>query len=278
MGLYALLSFQAISNFYKNGFLKGSELGSWPRLWNKQFRMETRKGDFIKLNRFRSRFNFKVLRHFCQSYAPKHLYMTVLDWLMPERVGEKRKANRAYPIGGEYVVDVDAYLNWRPHSHYKGMEGVCIGCLSLAYDATLELLWKIKENYKDIHVVFSGRRGFHIHILDFNVRDWTLYNEKNPLKSHEVARFKYTKHLKDRCSGFDRYHFILSSDVMRVITFPGSLNGETRLICSYLGDPKEFEKKQESHIVWESNATNHFYDFNFMKMSKLRRRLLENLS
>ena len=32
--------------------------------------------------------------------------------------------------------------------------------------------------------------------------------------------------------GFDRHHFILSCDVMRVITFPESLNGETGLVCS----------------------------------------------
>ena len=34
--------------------------------------------------------------------------MFVLNYLMPERVGEKSEANRAYPIGGEYVADVRA--------------------------------------------------------------------------------------------------------------------------------------------------------------------------
>ena len=32
------------------------------------------------------------------------------NYLMPERVGEKSEANRAYPIGGEYVADVDIHL------------------------------------------------------------------------------------------------------------------------------------------------------------------------
>jgi len=202
-----MLSFQAVSNFYRNGFFENPMLGSWPRLWNKHFRIETRKGDFIKLNRFRPRLNFRVLRWLCRRYAPNHLYMSVLDWLMPERVAEKSRASRAYPIGGEYVIDVDSYLFWKPHSHYEDENRLCSGCLRLSYEATLELLWKIEENYRDVHVVFSGRRGFHIHVLDFDMRDWTHYNDRNPLKSHEVARFKYTKHLKAACGDFDRCHF-----------------------------------------------------------------------
>lgn len=264
-----MLSFHAISNFYKNGFREAEELGNWPRLWNKQFRIKTRKGDFIKLNRFRNRLNFRTLRRLCRMYAPNHLYMTVLDWLMPERVGEKSRANRAYPIGGEYVIDVDSYMFWQPHNHYEDEKGLCGGCLKLAYDATIELLWKITENYKNVHVVFSGKRGFHIHVLDFDVRDWTHYNERNPLKSHEVARFKYTKYLKSRCGGFDRSHFILSSDVMRVITFPGSLNGQTGMRCSYIGGLEDFEKTPVSRIVWQSDATRFLYDFSFVRMSEL---------
>jgi DNA primase catalytic subunit len=46
---------------------------------------------------------------------------------------------------------------------------------------------KIEENYSDIRVVFSGKKGFHIHVHDFDVRDWTHDNEGNQIKSHEVA-------------------------------------------------------------------------------------------
>jgi hypothetical protein len=62
------------------------------------------------------------------SFAPLNLYVSALNWLMPERVSEKGKANRTYPIGGEYVVDVDHYLNYLPHSHHTSGEGVCEGC------------------------------------------------------------------------------------------------------------------------------------------------------
>ena len=65
------------------------------------------------------------------------------------------------------------------------------------------------------------------------------YDEKHTLRSHEVTRFRYSTILNDMVGVFDIHHFILSSDVLRLITFPESLNGETGPICSYLGGPKE---------------------------------------
>ena len=94
-------------------------------------------------------------------------------------------------------------------------------------------------DWSDLHAVFSGHRGFRIHVWDFDARDLTGYNERDPLKSHEVARYKYSLHLKRKCLNQNKYHFTLSSDVTRIITFPGSLNGETGLICSYLRGPRD---------------------------------------
>jgi len=53
--------------------------------------------------------------------------MSVLNWLMPERVAEKEKANKAYPIGGEYVIDVDSHLFWRSHYHKQMRMGSVLG-------------------------------------------------------------------------------------------------------------------------------------------------------
>jgi hypothetical protein len=53
----------------------------------------------------------------------------------------------------------------------------------------------VSKDYKDIRVVFSGRRGFYMHVLDLNVEDWKRYNVSNPLKSHKVARFLYSLEL-----------------------------------------------------------------------------------
>lgn len=187
---------------------------------------------------------------------------------MPERVGEKSSANRAYPIGGEYVVDIDVPQMWRPWNGH-GTNNLYEPGLQIAYDRTVELLDKIGENYSDIRIVFSGKRGFHIHVLDFSLRDWTRYNAVNPIKSHEVARFIYTHYLQASCSPFSKYHFVLSSDPMRVMTVPGSLNAKTGLVCFKVGGPTEFESLTMKELVVKSDARKHLYRDGFHTASEL---------
>ena len=203
----------------------------WSLISKKQIKIRTNDKRFISLNKIRSRLNSRSLTRYLIHYAPINVYASILDWSMPERVGEKSKANRAYPIRGDYVVDIDVPQLWRPWNGYSTNNIYSTG-LQLAYDKTTGILDKIRENYNDIQIVFSGKRGFHIHVRDFNLRDWTHYDLRNPIKSHEVARYIYTLHLQTAIGKFNRYHFILSTDPMRVMTIPNTLNGKTGLVCS----------------------------------------------
>jgi DNA primase catalytic subunit len=209
-------------------------------------------GRFLKLNRFHLHLSNRSARyalHFlCVKYAPIHVYFSVMDWLFPERVGKKYKANYAYPIGGEYVVDVDSHNVWVPHNHDE-CHPICMECLYISKDLALHICEAIEENYKDIQIVFSDRRGFHIHVLDFNLRDWTYYNDHHPIKSHEVARFKYTRHLAFNRYGFNRPHFIVSTDPMRLIAVPNSLNGVSGLRCLPIGGRRDLERLSIESLV-----------------------------
>ena len=265
-----MLTPEQIRRFYLQ-WVSSDVHNTWPNLWNKQFKIRTLGETFISLNKHRNRLAFSSLRRLCYEYAPRSVYMSVLNWQMPERVAEKRASVMAYPIGGEYVVDIDSYLNYKKHNHRTTEEGVCEGCIENSKQLTERLLDKIGENYRDIRIVFSGKSGFHIHVLDFELRDWARYDEKHPLKSHEVARFRYTKHLNGSVGGFDRHHFILSCDVMRVITFPESLNGETGLVCSYLGDPAEFCDLKVYDILDQARASKGItHGVNFVSADRLR--------
>ncbi len=61
-------------------------------------------------------------------------------------------------------------------------------CLEIARRYTIRLSELIEENYSNIIIVFSGTRGFHIHVLDFQAGDWTFFDGYDPVKSHEVRR------------------------------------------------------------------------------------------
>lgn len=96
------------------------------------------------MKKFRDRINPRELRYFCVNYAPIHVYFTVLDWLFPECVGKKYKANRAVPLGGKYVFDVDNHNVWVPHGdHVKGR--VCRECLFNTKQLTIHICEAMEE-------------------------------------------------------------------------------------------------------------------------------------
>ena len=248
-----------ISRFYTNSQLEV------PKNWNlsrKHVRIQLSNGRFVKVNKFRNRLNEGELRECCVRFSPLHVYFSVLNWLFPERVGKKYKANYAVPLNGEYVIDVDSYLVQAPHRHYSsGLSGICYECLEISRGLTVLACERIEEYYSDIAIAFSGKRGFHIHVLDFNFRDWTHYNERNPIKSHEVARYKFSKILSLDTYVFDRAHFILSVDPMRVLSVPNSLNAETGLMCSYIGDRKGLEATSIRNLIYYSNPALSIYGY-----------------
>jgi hypothetical protein len=163
--------------------------------------------------------------------------MSVTDYLFPERVGRKYKAKYAVPIGGEFVVDVDSFMRKRRHHHsWHPQYAVCEGCLDISKHLTLELCDCIRATHRNIQIVFSGRRGFHIHVLDFDYRDWAPPNPRNPMKAMAAARYKYASKVLPG-TVWDTSHFIVSVDPIRVITVPNTLNYETGLICLHIGTP-----------------------------------------
>jgi hypothetical protein len=254
------LTLSGIRDFYRNAPL---DIPDCWKLSRKHFRAVLRDRQFVKLNKLWNRISLRELRYLCTKYTPYHVYMSVLDWLSPERVGHKRKANRAVPIGGEYLVDVDHHNVWKPHIHYENK--VCPGCIENSRGSTLHICERIEQNYRDLQIVFSGRRGFHIHVLDFNVRDWTRYNESDPIKTHEVARFKYSKLLARQSYGFNRPHFIVASDPMRIVTVPCTLNAEGRLVCVYVGSKKDLETLEVEHLLDEARPYRYMDDYLVLK-------------
>ncbi|MBO3754275.1 MAG: hypothetical protein FGF53_05290 [Candidatus Brockarchaeota archaeon] len=244
---------EQVKRYYEN--TSPPSLQPWS-LERKHIRIVTRDKRFIKLNTIGNRVNEKALWKLCTKYSPTHVYMSVLNYLFPESVGLKRSAKYAYPVGGEYVFDVDNYLFRGVETHEHPRTWICIACLEVARKYTIRLTELVEENYENIAIVFSGARGFHIHVLDFNVRDWTHYNEHDPVKSHEVARFRYTLHLARQLDArFDEPHFTLSVDPVRIISVPQTLNASTGLVCRLIGSRVDLERKSASRILDEASSS-----------------------
>jgi DNA primase catalytic subunit len=219
-------------------------------LSRKHFRVRVEGGKFVKLNNFQNRLTAQDVRFYCAKLAPQHVYFSVLNWLFPERVGKEYKARYCGPLNGEYVIDVDAFMVLFKHNHWIDEDwNVCESCLDMAKRLTLQLCEALSQYYRDLAIVFSGRMGFHVHVMDFDYRDWATYREKDPVWCHHAARFKFTKLLQKQTHVFDRRHFTVSCDPMRVVTVPNTLNAETGLVCSFIGGPRDLEPLSISEIL-----------------------------
>lgn len=226
------------------------EFPRWVRAGRKHYRIELWNGRFLKLNRFENRIQPYELRRYLIRYAPKHAYMSVLDWLFPERVGGRGKANSALPLDGVFLLDLDVRTE-RFHHHVMNRHGVCEGCLRLAKHNALKACEVVEENYLQYLVVFSGRRGFHI-LIPFRAQDWTHLRLNDPLRTQAAARFKYAFYLKHRGLWFD---FKTCVDPLRVHSVPRTLNGDTGLIVAPVGRRADLEALTVSRILEEANPT-----------------------
>jgi DNA primase catalytic subunit len=149
---------------------------------------------------------------------------------------------------------------------------VCPECLELSKELTLQACYEIENYYSELAVVFSGKSGFHIHVLDFDYRDWVNYREKDPLWCHSASRFKFTKFLQPATHVFDRVHFTVSCDPLRLVTVPNTLNASTGLVCRFVGDRKDMEKQTILNLLEKSKCLNEIYGYPepFVGCDKLR--------
>jgi hypothetical protein len=69
----------------------------------------------------------------------------------------------------------------------------------------------------------------------------------------------------------NRHHFILTCYVIRIITYPESLNGETGLVCSCLGDPDEFRGLEGYEILEQARTSKGVtHGVNFVSLDKIQ--------
>jgi hypothetical protein len=180
--------------------------------------------------------------------------MSVLDFLFPDEAGLRNTGRRAHPVGGEYVIDVDDFLFRGITGHEHPRTWVCNACLEAARRYAVVLSELVEENYSNVAIVFSGSRGFHVHVLDFGARDWVSQGEQDPFKVQEAARRRYTLHLSRRLDTcFNGRCFTFFNDATRVVPVPQTLNASTGLVCRPIGSRRDLEVRSVTRILDEAN-------------------------
>jgi len=230
-----------------------SSLSSIWSLERKHIRLQLRNGAWVKAHRFYKRPDERSLRSLCAWLAPQKVFMSVLDFLRPELVGRKSKLDRALPVfAGQFVLDIDS----PGHLADTCVHGrrICFLCLRRAKWLTIRAAEAIEWYYRDAEIVFSGKRGFHVNVLDFSPRDWTPRKGKSLSRFHSDSRFAFARMLQFQTFKWTRNHFTLSCDPCRVTVMPSTLDARTGLVSIMIGRRQDLERRTIRSIIEDADV------------------------
>ncbi len=167
-------------------------------------RIEYREFAFVKNGRFfrhRGFWNMHDLKIFLVSFAPEEVFFSAAYYQHPNIVpmDEKKK----YRVGADLIFDIDC-------------DTLLTKTVEEAYFYALKLVDIMREVYgfKEVLLAFSGRRGYHIHVQDFEAT-----------RLDQDARKMIVDHLTEDPGSpyFVPIDPVVTGDVSRLIRLPGSL-------------------------------------------------------
>jgi len=204
------------------------------------FRVVLFDGRWVKLRDKRIRSKSVLKKNILKPhiFPPRHVFYSVLRWLDPKNIGPKRV--RAYCLGGPLLFDIDV-MNVFSYDE-DTLDEAKRQTLALADFITDEL------GYTDFLFVFTGRRGFHVYVQDFDITDFI--HDFDPLhrEKYEGRVRKYMAELVLK-RGF-KIDAQVTCDTRRVVRLPNTLHGETGLRALPLSRD-QFEKfRIEDAIVF----------------------------
>lgn len=165
-------------------------------------------------------------------------------------------------LGRELVFDLDLTDYDDVRTCGKGKEHVCPKCWRIAQDAITFVVETLEEDFgfEKIVVVFSGRRGFHVWVLDEVARTFdeetrevivNYISPENPQSAVLPLRWKQralkiigrrfiAPQMKQLIPYLPRLDKRVTIDLNRLLRMPGSVHGATGRLCTIVKDPQEF--------------------------------------
>ncbi len=167
-------------------------------------RIEYREFAFVKNGRFfrhRAFWNIRDLRTFLVSFAPEEVFFSCVYYQHPGIVpmDEKKK----YRVGADLIFDIDCDM-------------LLTKTVEEAYFYALKLVDIVRYVYgfKEVLLAFSGRRGYHVHVQDFDAIRLSLEARRDIVDD-------LTANPDSSC--FVPIDPVVTGDISRLIRLPGSL-------------------------------------------------------
>ena len=136
-------------------------------------------------------------------------------------------------LGADLIFDLDGDYLSQTMKYNEMLYNIKCETQKLLY----ELLDTFAIDRKNIELVFSGNRGYHIHVYDKSFIEWKQYERR------ELVNYLITKCDIDPP---------VSYDIVRLIRIPNSLHGKTGMVAEMI--PLDKFDKWEPHIMASSNT------------------------
>jgi DNA primase small subunit len=219
-------------------YLHTSTLWLPPRAGFRQFRFflsEDLSGE--RVIKIKDRLNnLQKLRSWLVRFAPDHVYYSTSTWLDSQNMGPKELKKRpgydfAYNVflSQELYFDVDV-----------------AGDLEEAKNWTRKLKKCLEDDYgfRKILMIYSGNKGFHLHIYDFELSKFELAVSEHPAVREQQTQEVKVKIVNDMMSKGLVFDADVTVDTRRIIRLPGSVNAKTLNICEIVDDLETFQPQR----------------------------------
>jgi hypothetical protein len=144
---------------------------------------------------------------------PVRVFWSVSRWLFPKELFFSSYPNQLVKRGLVFDIDGSVIHNVSTPCKLLPRATTCTICLNAAKQATKQLLgFLAARGLSKLHVVFSGRQGFHVYALEPNLRESEVQN--------------LVEAVQDAGIPIDAG---LARDRKAVVTLPGSVHGFTML-------------------------------------------------
>ncbi|HUU78158.1 MAG TPA: DNA primase small subunit domain-containing protein [candidate division Zixibacteria bacterium] len=173
--------------------------------------------------------SIEKLRNLLVRYTPADVYYTTSCWLDPQNLGPrsfKKKGKPGYELASNVYLFSELYFDIDSPGDFP-----------LAKKETKRLVNFLQEkyNFKDIKIVFSGGKGFHVYVYDFRLQDFVEEIFADPRMREGQAQdvkldiVKETLHKQDILIDAP-----ITLDTRRIIRLPMTIHSGSKNRCEFV--------------------------------------------
>ncbi len=201
-----------------------------PRASQRQFRFVVFRGAREAFRKIPDRVrDTETLRRWLVRLAPLHVYFSTATWLDPQHVGPRRLKGPGYPRAYNVYLSSELYFDIDMPGDLRAAKQEVARIA-----AHLRAAW----GFQDLKVAYSGSKGFHIHVGDFDLRRLGKRVPLDPAEREAAAQEAKAVIVTDVLERGYAVDVDTTLDTRRILRLPGTIHGGTGRLCEFVEEAR----------------------------------------